>query len=650
MFLYRDVLQDRAGNKRYGSVAVTLAGTDTPATIYADYQGATPLPSNEVLTNSDGEFWFYLGNGVFDLTVTVGTTEKVIEGIVVGDVNVFNVKLRGARGNGTAIDFDAIQDCISEAELLIGSNAYNDVGVQIDMPFGRFNIGENKLRIRKGGVSLVGPEGRGAVIIGAGDFIEMGDDTNAVQTTNAALVNLTLFNTDTSNEAKGVKLYRTIGVKLKDLNLINFDIGIDAERASTTRIEGVAVRNQSRTTSAFAMVRMQGTDETGFDTPAVYTPGGGVHITDFEGRGASPTADTTHGFLIKSCDGLYGVNIHAGGCEETISLRPDGNAENRVIADLHITNLYCDEPSPFAASPKAFVVGGSVSEAIACDVGTAVSIYRGVRINNSWYDNANQALDDLSFTRLTLRQFRIRGLHGFGAQSGAYVEPSNFEFTHNLLEDNNTSGATGGASDIQLAIASGSVSANGFGPAGADGADYTMQIVVSDGGATDNPNAMVQVVDNNLTRCRTPAIRQITITRSETGARVVERGNILPGTGRDFECTFSATTVGAVAVDLWEYVIPAGSGGNVTVILQGSKADGSSFYGATHTAIFNRDGSSAALKGGAFTTVDSWDRSSLYGGAPPTSTLSSSTLKSTVTGLLGETIYWTARVSIDFNR
>jgi hypothetical protein len=105
-----------------------------------------------------------------------------------------------------------------------------------------------------------------------------------------------------------------------------------------------------------------------------------------------------------------------------------------------------------------------------------------------------------------------------------------------------------------------------------------------------------------------------------------------------------------VAVDLWEYVIPAGSGGNVTVILQGSKADGSSFYGATHTAIFNRDGSSAALKGGAFTTVDSWDRSSLYGGAPPTSTLSSSTLKSTVTGLLGETIYWTARVSIDFNR
>jgi hypothetical protein len=667
MYLYRDVLQDRAGNSHTGSVTVTKAGTTTAAKLYADYQGATALVSNTVTTNSDGEFWFYLGNGAYDLTITVNGITEVLEDLVIGDVNVIDLMKFGARGNGVAADYTAIQDAIEEAESRIGSNAYNEVGVQLVAPPGRYNLGTNKLLISKGGVSIVGPFGRGATFIGTGDFIEIGDPTNASRSYHNGLANLTLFNTDPSNTGAGVKLYRSVYAKLTDLNIVNFRVGVDTVRASTSRLNNLTVLNPNRTTTGLALLRTQGLDETGFDVPATYSPGGGFHITNFEGAGRSALADTTHGFLIRSCDGMYGNNIHITGCEETFAVRPEGNAANHVIVDINMTNVYGDEPSDAAASSKLFVLGGSVSQSITRDGDTATSLYRGIRIANgllrganvadygiyigvedldTWYDNTASALQDISFNDLTVRGCAIRGVHGLGAQSGAYVEPRNFRLSC-IFEDNNSSGNTTGASDVQLSIGSGSIYNCDVGPA-ANQAEYVFQINVGDLGATDLPNASVSVVNNNLAKCGTPSIRHITVSRTDTGAKVVERGNILPGTGREFEQTFGVTTVGATTADIWSYTIPQGTGGTVTVHLQGTNASGSKHYSAIHRAQFRRNAGATSLKGAAFTVVDSWDPDTFP--TPPTSTLATDTVKSTVTGIAAETIDWTARVSIDFSR
>jgi hypothetical protein len=90
MFLYRDVIQDRAGNTLGASVSVTLAGTATAASLYADKGGQTALPSNTVSTNSDGEFSFYIDAGAYDLTVTVGSAVEVVPGIIVGEGWAYN--------------------------------------------------------------------------------------------------------------------------------------------------------------------------------------------------------------------------------------------------------------------------------------------------------------------------------------------------------------------------------------------------------------------------------------------------------------------------------------------------------------------------------------------------------------------------------
>ena len=66
---YQNAIQDVQGNAvASATVTVYLYGTLTPATIYSD-NGLTVIPSSQVTTDSDGQFYFYADNGRYTLSV-----------------------------------------------------------------------------------------------------------------------------------------------------------------------------------------------------------------------------------------------------------------------------------------------------------------------------------------------------------------------------------------------------------------------------------------------------------------------------------------------------------------------------------------------------------------------------------------------------
>lgn len=84
MKYYQDVIMQRyTGLPVVGAlVAVTRAGTDVPATLFAvDNPASASLPSNAVTTGNDGRFGFYVANGSYDLTITGPgrTTTKLLD-------------------------------------------------------------------------------------------------------------------------------------------------------------------------------------------------------------------------------------------------------------------------------------------------------------------------------------------------------------------------------------------------------------------------------------------------------------------------------------------------------------------------------------------------------------------------------------------
>lgn len=79
---YREVVQDQAGNVQPGrAVAVTIQGTSTPAPIYYDKLGLSPVPGAVVTTDENGYLEFWCAGGT--LTLTVVSTGTVINNVYI---------------------------------------------------------------------------------------------------------------------------------------------------------------------------------------------------------------------------------------------------------------------------------------------------------------------------------------------------------------------------------------------------------------------------------------------------------------------------------------------------------------------------------------------------------------------------------------
>lgn len=579
-----------------------------------------------------------------------------------------SVKDFGAVGDGIADDSTAFQLAVSYAESLIGTAAYNDVGVEVWVPAGKYLI-NTTIEIASSGVALVGPFGRGATIIGAGDLFKIGDYTDTIRCRNSALVNLTLYNTDVTNTKAGITLYRTTGAKLYDLNIVNFNVGIDTFRASTTQMRNINIVNSSRTAAALASMRCQGTDETA-TTGDTYSPGGGFTITGFEVLGSTASVDTTTGVLLMACDGFYMSNSHIVGCEREFAIEPAATAANHNIVDIQVSNSYLDQPSVFAANAYCLLIGGSVKKTITmADASTQQSIYRAIRFSNceiraseygkhailgsvtdgdNWATTATQTLEDITFTSNSIKQATQNGLLFRGATLGAYVEPRSFVCSDNTFDGNNVSGTSGIASDINVSLESGVIQGNIIGAPGASGADYCISAIISDGGATDNSNPSVLISGNNLSKVNVaPAIRYINITPSESGANTIEADNILPGTGKSINQSYPLTTTDATPTVAWSYVVPDGTAGYLEVELTGSSSLAARYVVYTWSAAFKKDAGAVVLDGGAVTA----GRTYKDGTTPaPTLALVGNTLTLTVTGVAASTIYWRPKVRLELAR
>lgn len=94
------------------TITVYVAGTSTLATLYANTSGTVAL-ANPVTSNYLGDFSFYAGAGLYDLSVISGSTARNYTDVLLAPPSqVINVKDYGAKGLGTD-DTAAIQAAIN---------------------------------------------------------------------------------------------------------------------------------------------------------------------------------------------------------------------------------------------------------------------------------------------------------------------------------------------------------------------------------------------------------------------------------------------------------------------------------------------------------------------------------------------------------
>lgn len=63
---------------KVGSVSVKYAGTNTPALVYSDAAGLTPLAASFPIDGTTGEAAFYAPNGIYDITITNAVGSPVV--------------------------------------------------------------------------------------------------------------------------------------------------------------------------------------------------------------------------------------------------------------------------------------------------------------------------------------------------------------------------------------------------------------------------------------------------------------------------------------------------------------------------------------------------------------------------------------------
>lgn len=116
---YRNVLQDRSGNTISGAVvSVFIHGTATAASLFSDVLGTSPILGNTVLTDANGTFQFYVEQGRYDMTFSLGSASigddldvSIVAPSFSREVSVerYNAKPTAS----AAYNADAIQDCVS---------------------------------------------------------------------------------------------------------------------------------------------------------------------------------------------------------------------------------------------------------------------------------------------------------------------------------------------------------------------------------------------------------------------------------------------------------------------------------------------------------------------------------------------------------
>ena len=151
---YQNAIQDVHGNAiASATVTVYLYGTLTPATIYSD-NGLTVIPSSQVTTDSDGQFYFYADNGRYTLSVmATGFAQEQFSDVSLfdqADAGIASVKDYGAVGDEVTDDTAAIQAAITAVQSAGGG--------PLNFPAGTYKI-TSTLNVTASNVLLQGAGG-----------------------------------------------------------------------------------------------------------------------------------------------------------------------------------------------------------------------------------------------------------------------------------------------------------------------------------------------------------------------------------------------------------------------------------------------------------------------------------------------------------
>ena len=223
---YQNAIQDVHGNAiASATVTVYLYGTLTPAAIYSD-NGLTVIPSSQVTTDSDGQFYFYADNGRYTLSVmATGFAQEQFSDVSLfdqADAGIASVKDYGVVGNGIVDDTAALQTAITSvgvnATLLIPAGVTCKVSSEIN-----FNVS---------GLKLVG---YGASITKSATFT--GSGVLRITATNVVLEGFQIDGTDNADDGVITSSSVASGFVARNLTVINCAYGISANSNSNVTIE-----------------------------------------------------------------------------------------------------------------------------------------------------------------------------------------------------------------------------------------------------------------------------------------------------------------------------------------------------------------------------------------------------------------------------
>lgn len=630
---------------------------DRKSTLVYSSPTATERLSDVVITGLDASDVSYLPGGPNAQPTTVQTALR----------RTISVDDFGAVGDGIVDDSLAFQRAVDYAESLVGSSAFDTVGVEIVLGPKNYKL-NTTITVECGGIGFRGPLGRGAMVRGNVLLFDVGDPTNAQRIRFVSFENIHFFCDVANGSTAGVRLYRTIQTQFERCNFSNWNIGVDSVRGSTTHFDRCYWANSLRNVQGQAFIKLSGLDESLFPSPPpTGAPGGGVHMTDCEFDGGA--TDMLYGVQVRSVDGLYITQCHWTDCVYTIGIVPEAVPDSHVILDIHVTNCYFDGPSTLTSNPINVLIGGTVRETVTMASGvTRTSVYEkikfigctfrgdtrarhGVDISvtdaDSWWDNGNRRLEDIIFNGCMFGQAQRSGLFISGAATSptnTFVEPYGVIVDGCAFYDNASISPGGVGTAINAQAESIIVSNNAFLQDNGT-SDFVVNLIPSDAGDDAGPASIV-VTGNDFSKSDGATVRELNISAAETGVSVEQSSNLFSGSGTRIDEVYRRRTPSAATFNLWSYVVPQGAAGYVKARVVGSTATGTYRVVYEFTVGFGRNAGGTDLSTGTtnWTTVLSWNPDSIA--TPPAAILSSNTLEVNVTGVAATDIDWDVHIDL----
>ena len=584
----------------------------------------------------------------------------------------------GATGDGVTDDGPAIQAAIAAAEALVvpGTNDRTfQGGVTVFFPHGDYRT-TSPLLVGDYGVCLSGDDGRGARISADGcSAIKVGDYTNTYRLRGVWITNLVVRASSPDNTNVGIELYRTVGARIKDCEIIDFGTGVYSINSGTSLIASCLVLSNDRVSvHGTAGLLVEGTDESDWTPSESYSPGGGMHVTDCEFIGGYNTDGygVQTGILARSYDGLYITQCHFIGYTRNLYIAPLATGASYHTGSIYVTNCYFDEcydRVELATNTANIHIGGSVDSAVLREnEDTTRSTYQGINFTNCLVraptslnavlvavTDASSSLDyqstdgnkfnNISFTGCTFLRSLSTIFRVLGANSGAYCEPIGLVLSGCTFSRYNSNAVQGVGAAINMEVQSATLVGNHIGPGETVLDEYIVRVLLRDSGATDVANANAILSSNNLVDAYCTSGDYLWVTRT-TGSLSSFVENIFPGGGYNYDQVHTLTTTDAATQDLRTYAIIEGQAGRIQVWIIGTSGTKSVAY--EYYAGFRRaTGGAAALSTGTTTATEvrAWNPDSIA--TPPTVVLATNTLKVQVTGVAAETWDWSAKVQIN---